>query len=413
ASQQSLENGGSGSGSSSRASSGAGGRLRASSRPPMLPVPPALSQQPLPVPLANDQPLSDLTTIRHNGADIELKATELQTVRVLGKGRFGVVDQVRHPGTKCHFALKYLRRSSDAREHELQLREINVLRRAVECPFAVYFYGAMFHEGDILILMELMDASLRQLYLTAYSPVVDLPFSDSVLRYVAYSGDFADPRMFIPLSLFSSPPSQSRRDVKPSNMLASRSGQVKMCDFGIAGFLDNSIAKSNVGCELYLAPERILPPAQQKETQSSRAEGGDGLDASSLHRPEGFTSAADVWSLGVSLVELATGSYPYGPVTGPFELNRRIVDDPPPALPAESVARFDAQLPGFLSRCLEKNHEQRCRFDWLLSHAYLAGIDSDPAREAGLRNETAGFVCDVLDSASGDSDAKRLHPSEV
>uniref|UniRef100_A0A1I8HCN8 mitogen-activated protein kinase kinase n=1 Tax=Macrostomum lignano TaxID=282301 RepID=A0A1I8HCN8_9PLAT len=314
ASQQSLENGGSGSGSgsSSRASSGAGGRLRASSRPPMLPVPLALSQQPLPVPLANDQPLSDLTTIRHNGADIELKATELQTVRVLGKGRFGVVDQ-------------YLRRSSDAREHELQLREINVLRRAVECPFAVYFYGAMFHEGDILILMELMDASLRQLYLTAYSPVVDLPFSDSVLRYVAYSvlralsymrsidGDFADPRMFIPLSLFSSPPSQSRRDVKPSNMLASRSGQVKMCDFGIAGFLDNSIAKSNVGCELYLAPERILPPAQQKETQSSRAEGGDGLDASSLHRPEGFTSAADVWSLGVSLVELATGSYPYGP----------------------------------------------------------------------------------------------------
>uniref|UniRef100_A0A1I8HNP8 mitogen-activated protein kinase kinase n=1 Tax=Macrostomum lignano TaxID=282301 RepID=A0A1I8HNP8_9PLAT len=328
ASQQSLENGGSGSGSgsSSRASSGAGGRLRASSRPPMLPVPPALSQQPLPVPLANDQPLSDLTTIRHNGARYRAKGDRIADCASVGQrsircGRSGAA-----PGQReCHFALKYLRRSSDAREHELQLREINVLRRAVECPFAVYFYGAMFHEGDILILMELMDASLRQLYLTAYSPVVDLPFSDSVLRYVAYSvlralsymrsidGDFADPRMFIPLSLFSSPPSQSRRDVKPSNMLASRSGQVKMCDFGIAGFLDNSIAKSNVGCELYLAPERILPPAQQKETQSSRAEGGDGLDASSLHRPEGFTSAADVWSLGVSLVELATGSYPYGP----------------------------------------------------------------------------------------------------
>ena len=43
------------------------------------------------------------------------------------------------------------------------------------------------------------------------------------------------------------------RDVKPSNILLSRNGSVKICDFGISGRLENSIAKSNVGTKNYLA----------------------------------------------------------------------------------------------------------------------------------------------------------------
>jgi len=43
------------------------------------------------------------------------------------------------------------------------------------------------------------------------------------------------------------------RDVKPSNVLLNRNGSVKMCDFGISGHLVNSLVKSNVGTESYLA----------------------------------------------------------------------------------------------------------------------------------------------------------------
>jgi mitogen-activated protein kinase kinase len=42
-------------------------------------------------------------------------------------------------------------------------------------------------------------------------------------------------------------------DVKPTNVLANREGEVKLCDFGVSGQLIQSLAKTNVGCQSYMA----------------------------------------------------------------------------------------------------------------------------------------------------------------
>ena len=87
------------------------------------------------------------------------------------------------------------------------------------------------------------------------------------------------------------------RDVKPSNILLDKSGAIKLCDFGISGQLVDSIAKTrDAGCRPYMAPERIDP-----------------------QRARGYDVRSDVWSLGITLIELATGKFPYPKWNSVFE----------------------------------------------------------------------------------------------
>jgi len=75
------------------------------------------------------------------------------------------------------------------------------------------------------------------------------------------------------------------RDIKPSNILCNSKGEIKLCDFGVSGELINSIANTFVGTSIYMSPERI--------------QGAD------------YTVKSDVWSLGISLIELANGRFPF------------------------------------------------------------------------------------------------------
>lgn len=91
-------------------------------------------------------------------------------------------------------------------------------------------------------------------------------------------------------------------------MLLSYDGVIKLCDFGISGQLKDSIARSRqLGCVGYMAPERL-----NKSTYDVRA---------------------DIWSLGISLIELATGSFPYSQTQNEFAVMTKIISDPPPTLP--------------------------------------------------------------------------------
>jgi mitogen-activated protein kinase kinase len=90
------------------------------------------------------------------------------------------------------------------------------------------------------------------------------------------------------------------RDVKPTNILMNTKGQIKICDFGVSGNLIASMAKTNIGCQSYMAPERISP---KENTIAGAAE------------TRTYSVQSDIWSLGLTIIECALGQYPYPPDT--------------------------------------------------------------------------------------------------
>ena len=133
------------------------------------------------------------------------------------------------------------------------------------------------------------------------------------------------------------------RDIKPSNVLVNSRGMIKLCDFGVATETVNSVADTFVGTSTYMAPERI---------QGSP-----------------YTIKSDVWSVGLTVMELAIGRFPFdssesaagdrvsaGPM-GILDLLQAIVHEPAPKLPKSEA--FPPILEDFVAKCLLKSNDER------------------------------------------------------
>ena len=181
-------------------------------------------------------------------------------------------------------AMKEIRLELDEAKFSAIIMELDILHRCTS-PFIVDFYGAFFQEGAVYMCMEFMDGgSIDKLYGDG--------IPENVLRKVTLS-------TMMGLKSLKEDHNIIHRDVKPTNILVNTRGQVKICDFGVSGNLVASIAKTNIGCQSYMAPERI---ASGGVAQAGAAGGS-------------YSVQSDVWSLGLSIVECAMGRYPYPPET--------------------------------------------------------------------------------------------------
>lgn len=146
-------------------------------------------------------------------------------------------------------------------------------------------------------------------------------------------------------------------------LVINRRGEVKMCDFGISGYLVDSVAKTiDAGCKPYMAPERIDPQ-------------GTGVS--------NYDIRSDVWSLGISMIEMATGRFPYSTWRSPFEQLKQVVTEDSPALPP---GVFSESFERFINVCLQKDVNRRPNYEQLLTNEFImehANKDTDVAQYVG------------------------------
>ncbi|KAH3668847.1 hypothetical protein OGAPHI_002602 [Ogataea philodendri] len=134
------------------------------------------------------------------------------------------------------------------------------------------------------------------------------------------------------------------RDVKAANILVTDQGQIKLADFGVSGQLTETMNKKEtfVGTPFWMAPEIIL-------------------------RRDGYNEKVDIWSLGITAIELVTGFPPYSneePMRAIFE----IPDRPAPILTGD---QYSVYLKQFIKDCLNKEPSRRPSARSLLKTKYL------------------------------------------
>uniref|UniRef100_A0A8C9ZUU6 mitogen-activated protein kinase kinase n=1 Tax=Sander lucioperca TaxID=283035 RepID=A0A8C9ZUU6_SANLU len=287
--------------------------------------------------------------------NFEVKADDLEQICELGRGAYGVVDKMRHVPSGLIMAVKRIRATVNTQEQKRLLMDLDISMRTVDCFYTVTFYGALFREGDVWICMELMDTSLDKFYKQVIEKGMTIP--EDILGKIAVSCYSKNHKTVVFVSLVA--------DVKPSNVLINIQGQVKMCDFGISGYLVDSVAKTmDAGCKPYMAPERINPETNQK----------------------GYSVKSDIWSLGITMIELAILRFPYDSWGTPFQQLKQVVEEPSPQLPAD---HFSPEFVDFSSLCLKKVSKERPTYTELMQHPFFT---SHEAKET----DVASFVKVIL-----------------
>ena len=269
--------------------------------------------------------------------EFPLDKDSYEFLSLIGKGATSDVYLARCKSSGLELAIKII-------NLEICPIEIDVLRREVSFwstakhPNIVKYYGSFIAGSSLFILMEYMSAG------SCYEIMRSLPQK----RIVDESAIATILKEALETIAYLHSNRQIHRDIKTGNLLMDSDGHVKVGDFGVAANLIEAGQRKRarftvIGTPCYLAPEVL------KEST-------------------GYTEEVDIWSLGITAIEMATGSAPYSNLF-PLEIIVKIVNNPPPSLPEDQ--KFSSAFRDFVKQCLKYEPGERPTAADLLKHKFI------------------------------------------
>lgn len=246
----------------------------------------------------------------------------------LGEGSYGSVFKALHKESGQVLAIKQVPVESDLGEI---IKEISIMQQC-DSPFVVKYYGSYFKGSDLWIVMEYCGGGSVSDIMRLRKKTLTEDEISTILKDTLEGLVYLHARRKI------------HRDIKAGNILLNSEGHAKLADFGVAGQLTDTMAKRNtvIGTPFWMAPEVI--------------------------QEIGYDCLADIWSLGITALEMAEGKPPYGDIH-PMRAIFMIPTKPPPSF--RNPDRWSPEFIDFVSRCLVKNPEHRAIASTLLQHEFI------------------------------------------